>query len=242
MYVANPLTYTHPNGKTYTTKQRYLYYTASNTSQGIHSIYPFYMHFGLGTDMQDGNWHSIHRDLLADLQQHEPGNTITSVTAFLIRANGKVDDIQLTQNALKPVISLKKTVKTIYDPVNNTTNPKAIPGSILEYTLKADNSGYKSADNNTITLEDTIPPNMKTCVANTGHCKKPYLNTANNSSGMTLGTVSYTVNGVETSNPPADADGFNANVTKIKISMNGVFPDVCSGPHNFEVKFRTGVK
>ena len=136
---------------------------------------------------------------------------------------------------------MKKTITTIYDPINLATNPKSIPGAIHEYTLKAENFGFMHADNNTTVLLDTIPPNMKTCVANIGQCKKPYLIGATNSSGMTLGTVTYTVNGVDTTNPPADADGFNTNVSKIKIAMQGEFPDVCSGAHSFEVKFRTGI-
>ena len=221
--------------------QRYVYYTAVDEDYGLSSN-KIYIHHGLGVDKRDGQWHSFNRDLQADLAEFEPGNTITSVVAYLIRGSGRVDDIHLTQQPMKPKINLKKQVTTIYDPVNITNNPKAIPGAILEYTLKAENYGFMHADNNTTVLQDTIPANMKTCVANIGQCKTPYLVSATNSSGMSLGVITYTVNGVDTTNPPADANGFNANVSKIKVAMNGVFPDICSGAHSFEVKFRTGIE
>ncbi len=221
--------------------QRYIYYTAVNADYGLAGN-GIYIHHGLGADKSDGQWHSFNRDLQADLDEFEPGNTITSVVAYLIRGTGSVDDIHLTAQPMKPKINLKKSLETLYDPVNLTTNPKSIPGAVLEYTLKAENYGFMNADNNTTVLQDTIPANMKTCVANVGQCKKPYLIGATNTSGMSLGTVTYTVNGVDTTNPAADADGFNANVSKVKVAMLGEFPDVCSGAHSFEVKFRTGVE
>ena len=47
-------------------------------------------------------------------------------------------------------ISLAKTSKTLSDPLNGTTNPKAIPGAVIEYTLTALNSGNAPADSNLI--------------------------------------------------------------------------------------------
>lgn len=217
--------------------QRYVYYTAVDSDNGLSSN-GIYIHHGLGVDKRDGQWHSFNRDLQADLAEFEPGNTITSVVAYLIRGSGRVDDIHLTQQPLKPELNLQKTVQTLYDPLNLTSNPKAIPGAILEYRIKAENFGFMHADNNTTVIRDVIPPNMKACVANAGQCKTPYLDVATNSSGMSLGSVTYTIGGVDVANPPADVDGFNANVT----AMNGVFPDVFSGAHSFEVKFRTGIK
>jgi len=47
-------------------------------------------------------------------------------------------------------VSLSKTSVTLSDPVNGGTNPKAIPGAIIEYTLIANNSGNAPADNSII--------------------------------------------------------------------------------------------
>jgi hypothetical protein len=221
-------------------RQRYIYYTARNYNNGLSSS-GYYIHHGIGTDKSDGQWHSLNRDLQADLSEFEPGNTITSVVAYLIRGTGRIDDIHLTQQPMKPVINLAKSVTTIYDPVNLTSNPKAIPGAVLEYSLTAKNTGFMQTDNNTTVIQDSISSNMKTCVANIGQCKKPYLDIPSNTSGMTLGTITYTIGGIDTTTPTADAQGYNTGVTAIKINMNGIFPDMCSGTHRFKVKFRTGV-
>ena len=41
---------------------------------------------------------------------------------------------------------LQKTVLTVFDPVNNTSNPKAIPGAWVDYMISASNSGSGSVD------------------------------------------------------------------------------------------------
>ena len=46
---------------------------------------------------------------------------------------------------------ITKSVAVISDPVNFGTNPKAIPGAILEYTILIDNDGTETADNLSIT-------------------------------------------------------------------------------------------
>lgn len=240
VYTANYISFTY-NGNNYNTNQRYIYYTSANSDLGVHSNQS-YIHHGLGSATVNGQWHSIHRDLQADLQEYEPTNSITSVTAFLIRGSGKVDDIQLTTTAIKPEINLKKTVEVIHDPLNGIINPKSIPGATHEYTLKAENFGLQSADNNSTILKDKVPVNTKICVADVGECRKPYLVGATNSSGMSIGSIKYVIGGSEVTNPPADIDGTNSTVTELIIEMNGEFPDMCSGNHSFEVKFRSTLK
>ena len=54
-----------------------------------------YIHYGLGSDVIDGGWHTFVRDLKADLDEAQPGVKILEVNGFLIRGSGKVDDIIL---------------------------------------------------------------------------------------------------------------------------------------------------
>ncbi len=244
IYVTNPVTYTHPNGNTYTTDQRYLTYSASTTDNGINATYPNYIYFGLGSSTQNGQWHSIQRNMLADLQQFEPGNTIKSVTAFLIRGNGKVDDIELTAQPLNPVISLKKTSKTIHDPVNGLINPKAIPGATLEYTITAKNTSRGAADEGTIAVKDKVPAKMKLCVANTAQCIVPSLGSANNTSGLSLASVKYSNNSGTSFayTPVADSGGYDSTVTDIKYIFNNQFKGSCGDDRSIQLKMRMGVK
>lgn len=55
-------------------------------------------------------------------------------------------------------LTLTKSVTTVWDPINNTTNPKAIPGAVMEYCLLINNpAGGQTASNLVVT--DAIPAN-----------------------------------------------------------------------------------
>ena len=182
--------------------------------------------------------------MLADLQKFEPGNTITSVTAFLIRGNGKVDDIELTAQPLNPIVSLKKTSKTIHDPVNGLINPKAIPGATLEYTITAKNTSRGAADDGTTVVKDKVPAKMKLCVANIAQCIVPSLGSASNTSGLSLASVQYSNNNAASFayNPAADSDGYDSAVTDVKYIFNNQFKGSCGVDRSIQLKMRMGVK
>ena len=52
-------------------------------------------HF-ISADNMDGNWHTIQRDLVADLAAAEPGNSLVDVNNFRIRGSGLIDAINLS--------------------------------------------------------------------------------------------------------------------------------------------------
>ncbi len=60
-----------------------------------------YIRFGLGSDISDGLWHTISRNLEDDLHQFEPNNNLIAINAFLIRGSGKIDDIKTMLNYSK---------------------------------------------------------------------------------------------------------------------------------------------
>lgn len=65
-----------------------------------------YVYYGLGAGSIDGRWHTVVRDLQADLAAAQPGVTINEVNSFLVRGSGMVDDIQL----LGSMVALPDTV------------------------------------------------------------------------------------------------------------------------------------
>jgi YD repeat-containing protein len=74
---------------------RYLYYTpAATSSLGTDT----YVHHGLGTNILDGNWYTLVRDLQLDLKEAQPDNELQAVLGFLIRGSGRVDDIKTEKN------------------------------------------------------------------------------------------------------------------------------------------------
>jgi len=66
--------------------------------------------------------------------------TLTSDQAFIVSASD---------------LSIVKTVKILSDPINLTTNPKAIPGAVVEYTLTITNAGLITATG--VNLTDDVP-------------------------------------------------------------------------------------
>ncbi|MDB5715863.1 MAG: hypothetical protein JWO15_3260 [Sphingomonadales bacterium] len=54
------------------------------------------------------------------------------------------------------LLTIVKTSKLISDPVNGTTNPKMIPGAIVEYCVQANNAAGGTAATNVV-ITDTLP-------------------------------------------------------------------------------------
>ena len=112
-----------------TNGQRYLYYTQASANRGL--ISNRYIHYGLGSGYSDGEWHLFSRDLEADLQAVEAGNSIISIDGILVRGSGKLDDIILSQGA--PILP-----STIYEDAENGFSDKweivQDAGEILGYS------------------------------------------------------------------------------------------------------------
>ncbi len=53
-----------------------------------------YIHHGLNAETEEGQWHTITRDLTEDLQEAQPDNNIISIDAILFRGSGLIDDIK----------------------------------------------------------------------------------------------------------------------------------------------------
>jgi uncharacterized repeat protein (TIGR01451 family) len=148
------------------------------------------------------------------------------------------------------VITFAKTSVASSDPANGTTNPKAIPGSEMLYTITATNSGYGAVDTNSTMVTDTIPANMSLCVSTL--CSNPpvvFSCSAAPSCGLTYAyatnvTYSNQIGGGApyTYAAVADAAGYDANVTGIKINPSGVFNGVNGASPSFNLTFKMKIK
>ncbi len=180
-----------------------------------------------------------------------------SVTGFNfdnITGNNSMSDTATVTSA--PAISLRKTLLTLSDPINGTTNPKAIPGALAEYTLTATNSGNSATDNNSIVLSDAIPANTALYVndisgSGTGPVRfidgSPPSGLSYSFINLTSSTddLSFSNDGGGTYNyaPSPDADGVDSNVTHIRVAPQGQFlASSGSGAPSFQIKFRVKVK
>ncbi|MCK4442183.1 MAG: hypothetical protein KAU90_09245, partial [Sulfurovaceae bacterium] len=89
---------------------RYMNYERRDENRGKSDNY---IKFGLGSNLSDGSWHTIYRNLEDDLHLFEPNNHIVEINAFLIRGSGRIDDIK-TMLTYGPIV--------YEDAENNNTN------------------------------------------------------------------------------------------------------------------------
>ena len=154
-----------------------------------------------------------------------------------------------------PSLVLTKVVSTISDPINLTVNPKAIPGSVVEYSITIVNQGAGTVDADTIFINDPIPADACMIVDDIdGSGSGPVLfedgspGSDLSYSFISLGSpaddVSFSCDGGLTYNytPTPDAAGCDASVTHLDINPTGQFAAVTgSGSPSVTFRFRVRV-
>jgi parallel beta-helix repeat protein len=154
-----------------------------------------------------------------------------------------------------PTLTYLKSVAVLSDPLNNTTNPKSIPGATQVYTLRITNQGSGSVDNNTVAIVDAVPTNTALFVQDLGGAGSGPVAFTN---GAPTSALTYTFSGpgnatddLEFSSnggtswgytPVANANGCDPAVTHIRVRPKGTMA-AASGAGNpfFEVRFRVRV-
>jgi len=138
-----------------------------------------------------------------------------------------VDDVCFDLST-DPVLLVTKLSQVISDPVNGTTDPKAIPGAIVRYTLSVTNVGLGTADNNSLVITDALPANTALFVDTSGGDPIVFVDGAT-ASGLAYNfatdvTFSNQVGGGPpyTYVPVPDAQGFDPLVTGIRVNPTGV--------------------
>ncbi len=183
-------------------------------------------------------------------------NTANVTGSNFDNQNGNDQSTAVVSVNTGPNISLQKTTNTISDPINGTTNPKAIPGALAEYTIGARNSGMSPADNNSIIISDVIPSNTALYVGDISGAGSGPLRFVDGSppSGLSynFSGLASTSDGLSFSNdngvtysytPSPDAEGVDASVTNIRISTLGQFLAANgSGNPSFMILFRVRVQ
>ena len=149
-----------------------------------------------------------------------------------------------------------KSVVTISDPVNGVTNPKAIPGSLKEYTIVVTNQGGGVTDNDTTQITDPIPAQAELVVSDLGGAGSgPVIFTQGSpTSGLTYTYTSLAsgADSLDFSNdggatwtyvPTPSGSGTDSAVNAIRIRPTGSFAGK-SGPTapSFTVRFRVQVR
>ena len=150
--------------------------------------------------------------------------------------------------AIVPAASLTVTrvSSVISDPVNGTSQPKRIPGSVLGYTTTVANSGTSSVDSNTLAIIEPVPANTDLYVASS-----PIVTFADGtpSSGVGLAPANVTYSNQAggtapyTYTPVANAAGYDPQVTGIRIAPTGSMKAGTGGSQpNFSISYRVRVR
>lgn len=148
-----------------------------------------------------------------------------------------------------------KTVTILKDPVNGTTNPKAIPDAEVLYEIIISNAGGGTADNNSIFITDPIPANTRMYVGDLGATGSGPITFTNGSSasGLTYSFISLgnASSGLKFSNnngstwtyiPTPDVNGYDANITNIKVVLNGTMnTSTSTTTPSFSIKFKVKI-
>ena len=154
-----------------------------------------------------------------------------------------------------PSLTMLKTVLTFSDPVN-LSNPKAIPGAYLDYTIIATNSGAGVVDLDTTFITDPIPANTDLFVNDLGGAGSgPVAFT----DGATSSALTYTFTALDSTTDDIDfsndngatwiyyqdsdfsnidVDGFDATVTNIRVNPKGTFAGAAGSNPSFSIIFR----
>lgn len=130
-------------------------------------------------------------------------------------------------------LDVTKVSSVISDPVNGTTNPKAIPGATIEYLITVTNNGPDPADVDSVEIWDDGPADAKMCLI--ARSAGPVIfNDPGGSSGLSyaFGGLGVTTDGLEFSDddgtsfayvPTADGDGCDGMITDFRVLPTGAF-------------------
>ena len=174
------------------------------------------------------------------------GTFTNSAQGIFGSASTPVAQATYTSTAVTPLTVSK--ISTIYsDPVNGTSDPYAIPGSVVEYTIVVGNPNAAALDPDSVVVNDKAPSNAKMCLAGFGGGAGPLrFVDGSTPSGLDYNftslddnadDVEFSADGGETWNysPIADADGCDEAITNFRVTPTGAF--AASSSFTLRVRF-----
>ena len=178
--------------------------------------------------------------LQAEVDSGTGGSTITNTATVEFRSqfdpNAGNDSASVDVNPSGgPILGVTKSVISVSDPVNGSTNPFSIPGATVRYDIVVTNSGNGTVDADSLSITDAVPAGLVLRVADfDGSTSGPVeFVDGTPSSGLTYNFVSlddlgddvaFSANGGLDNfeyEPIPDAAGLDPNVTHIRITPSG---------------------
>ncbi|MEM8548762.1 MAG: hypothetical protein AAGF46_11455, partial [Pseudomonadota bacterium] len=149
-----------------------------------------------------------------------------------------------------PALLVLKSVQTIADPVNGATNPKAIPGADVRYSITVSNTGLGPVDSGSLVVTDALPTDLALFIDATNGVPFSFTdgaaaselafdfsaNIAFTNAPGGAGPFNYT--------PVPDGDGYDPAITGFEVRPQGIFigtPDP-GAPTSFTLSFIARVR
>ena len=157
-----------------------------------------------------------------------------------------VDDLCFNARPV-PALNVAKISRTIFDPINTTNNPFAIPGSIAEYTISVTNEGAGDVDAGTILIEDIIDPSTELYVDTTSGAPIRFIDGAVPSGLSFAFATDVTFSNQPGGAPPFDytpaTTGFDPAVTAVRIAPGGTMSGGTPGSNpSFQIVLQVRVR
>lgn len=141
-------------------------------------------------------------------------------------------NFDLASLVFKPTLTLSKASSPVSDASNGTTNPKLIPGGIVEYVITASTPAAYSVTSNSLIVTDPTPANMEMVVADIGGAGSGPAAFNAGASGLTysFATLGSAADNIDFSSnngatwtyaPAANANGTDPNITAIRVRPQG---------------------
>ncbi|MES2489200.1 MAG: hypothetical protein V4607_05360 [Pseudomonadota bacterium] len=146
------------------------------------------------------------QNVFADLSTSGVNSTGTADTA----SNGQASDTG-TLLVISAKLTVTKTSKVVSDPINSS-NPKAIPGAVVEYCIILQNTGTQAAS--PVSINDSIPANTT------------YVPSSMRGGVTVAGGVCTSGTGTALSDP---SDGDNGSFVSSAVNINFPSPGVAAG-------------
>lgn len=165
--------------------------------------------------------------------------TITPQFGDIIRCT--ITNVRRGNNA---TLSIEKTSSVLSDPVNGASSPFHLPGALVRYELRVQNSGNRSVDSNSVVLIDALPADIVV-----GTAANPTFTQGSPTSNLTFNAA----NDVRYSNAPSQPTSFAAcNYTPIAafdpavrficINPKGTMAASTGTPRSFTVSFTAQIR
>jgi len=158
-----------------------------------------------------------------------------------------IDDVCFDQEFV-PLLTVAKNAATLSDPINLATNPKAIPGSVSEYTLDVSNQGLGAVDVDTMIITDVIDTDASLYVSTASGDPIQFTDGAVASGLVFTYATDVTFSNQPGGGPPynynpiPDADGFDAAVRGIRINpVGGMNAAVGASTPSFTIQYQVRV-